>query len=244
MNGPDRHQTSTGTLKPSPDEALAMLKKGNERFFSGRPEYPHSDSDRVLLAGRADQGDYAYATVISCSDSRVPVELIFDAGIMDIFVVRLAGNVCTGDGVGSIEYGLCHVHTPLLVVLGHTQCGAVTAVLQSLQGGGRILERNIPPLIRPLTPAVERALAAHPEIRGDALVSRAVEENVWQGIKDLFMMSPSIRTLVKGGKVRVMGAIYDVGSGRVNWLSSSRVDEILAGVESCPERATDPTGTR
>ena len=114
--------------KPSPNEILQMLKKGNERFYTGKATYPNTNAARLAQAGTENQGDHAYATVITCSDSRVPVELIFDAGVMDIFVIRVAGNVCDTDEVGSIEYGLAHVHTPILVVLGHTQCGAVTAV--------------------------------------------------------------------------------------------------------------------
>jgi len=86
----------------------------------GKSNYPHTDAARLIQAGKENQGDHAYATVITCSDSRVPVEHIFDAGIMDIFVIRVAGNVCDVDEIGSIEYGLAHVHTPVLVVLGHT----------------------------------------------------------------------------------------------------------------------------
>ncbi|MFH1851892.1 MAG: carbonic anhydrase [Candidatus Neomarinimicrobiota bacterium] len=113
--------TDTTAAKPKPDQVLQMLKDGNARFVSGKASYPHQNSDRIKLAGEADQGNYAYATIISCSDSRVPVELIFDAGVMDIFVIRVAGNVCDTDEIGSIEYGLAHVRTPLLLVLGHTR---------------------------------------------------------------------------------------------------------------------------
>jgi len=103
--------------KPSPDKVIKMMTQGNQRFYTGKSSYPNKDAARLALAGTKNQGDYAYATVITCSDSRVPVELIFDAGIMDIFVIRVAGNVCDTDEVGSIEYGLAHVNTPLLVVL-------------------------------------------------------------------------------------------------------------------------------
>jgi len=107
--------------KPSPDKVIKLLQQGNERFVSGKSKFPNMDKDRLIQAGRENQADYAYATIIACSDSRVPVEAIFDAGIMDIFVIRVAGNVCDTDEVGSIEYGLAHVNTPLMVVLGHTQ---------------------------------------------------------------------------------------------------------------------------
>ena len=213
--------------KPTPDQALAMLKQGNVRFWSGTSLHPHADTARLKQAGTENQGDYAYATVIGCSDSRVPVELIFDAGVMDIFVIRVAGNVCNVDEIGSIEYGIAHVHTPVVVVLGHTQCGAVTAVTEALQGHGHPLERNIPPLIAGIQPAVKQAMKKHPEIRGKELIPYAIEQNVWQGIHDLFMKSPVTRNYLKEGRIKVVGAVYDVSSGQVTWLPNTKVAAIL-----------------
>lgn len=223
--------------KPSPEEAIAMLKDGNKRFVEGKSKHPHSDAARLAQAGRENQGDHAYATVITCSDSRVPVERIFDAGIMDIFVIRVAGNVCDVDERGSIEYGLAHVHTPVLVVLGHTQCGAVTAVTKAVLGEGHALERNIPPLVDNIEPAVRRAMAEHPDVKGEVIIPHAIVENVWQGIEDLFMESPASRDMVKSGKAKVVGAIYDVGTGKIEWLPESKTDEILKKVETNPKRA-------
>lgn len=229
----------TAAKKPSPDQVIAMLKEGNQRYVKGDCANPHTDATRMALAGKADQGDYAYATVIACSDSRVPVERIFDAGIMDLFIIRVAGNVVDTDEAGSIEYGLAHVHTPVLVVLGHKQCGAVTAVTKALQGRGHALERNIPPLVDNIEPAVKRAMANNPKLEGNAVIAPAITENVWQGIEDLFMASPSTRELVKAGKVKVVGAIYDVGTGNVEWLDQGMSDKILAKVESNPNRAME-----
>jgi len=226
--------------KPSPDQVLQMLKEGNERFSSGKPAYPHGDPSRIALAGTSDQGDHAYASVLSCSDSRVPVELIFDAGIMDLFVVRVAGNVCDTDEIGSIEYGLAHVRTPVLVILGHTRCGAVTAVSQAVEGHGHKLERNIPPLVDNIVPAVKRAMEQHRGLHGEAIVPFAIEENVWQGVEDLFMKSPAVRNLVKEGKVKVVGAIYDLGTGKVEWLPQAKIGETLNLVEASPGKETEP----
>lgn len=225
--------------KPSPDEAIAMLKAGNARFVEGKAQHPHADAARLHQAGTENQGDHAYATVITCSDSRVPVEMIFDAGVMDIFVIRVAGNVCDVDERGSIEYGLAHVHTPVLVVLGHTQCGAVTAVTHAVLGKGHALERNIPPLVDNIEPAVRAAMASHPKIEGTDIIPYAIEENVWMGIEELFMESPASRDIVKSGKAKVVGAIYDVGTGKVNWLPESKVAEILKKVEANPKRAME-----
>ncbi|MDM8515787.1 carbonic anhydrase [Desulfobacterales bacterium HSG16] len=223
--------------KPSPDGVIKMLKQGNQRFFSGNCTHSNTDSARLIQAGSENQGDHAYATVITCSDSRVPVERIFDAGVMDLFVVRVAGNVCDVDEAGSIEYGLSHVHTPVLVVLGHTQCGAVTAVTHSLMGKGHPLERNIPPLVDNIIPAVSKVMDGNKGAGAAKIIPLAIEQNVWRGIEDLFMASPSTRKLVKSGKAKVVGAIYDVGTGRIKWLDPSKTDKILKFVEVNPERA-------
>lgn len=228
-----------GTQKPSPDKVIEILKAGNDRFVKGESIYPHTDKARLMQAGTENQGDHAYATILSCSDSRVPVELIFDAGIMDIFVVRVAGNVCDTDEIGSIEYGLAHVNTPVLVVLGHTQCGAVTAVTNAIEGHGHELERNIPPLVENIKPAVERAKANFPHKHGADIIPEAIVENVWQGIHDLFMESPAVRELVHEGKSKVTGAIYDVSTGEIEWLPENKVSDILREVEANPGKATN-----
>jgi carbonic anhydrase len=220
-----------------------MLQTGNERFYTGKATYPHADVARLALAGTENQGNHAYATVLTCSDSRVPVELIFDAGVMDIFVIRVAGNVCDTDEIGSIEYGLAHVHTPVLVVLGHTQCGAVTAVTHAMHGKKEPLERNIPPLVDNIIPAVKRAMNAHTDVHGDAIIPYAIEENVWQAVEDLFMQSPAVRMIVKSGKSKVVGAIYDVATGRVKWLPDGPVDAILQRAESHPDKQTNMFAT-
>jgi len=226
--------------KPTPQESLDILKDGNRRFYTARFQHPHADAERIRLAATHDQGDYAYATVVACSDSRVPVELLFDAGIMDLFVIRVAGNVCDGDEIGSVEYGLAHVHTPVLVILGHTGCGAVTAVTHRLHGDKHKLERNIPGLIDNIVPAVQKAEAAHKELHGDAIIPFAVEQNVWQEIENLFLNSPVSRNLVAEGKAIVVGAVYDLNSGKVKWLPIKEVHHILDSVEHSATKATDP----
>jgi len=226
--------------KPSPDAALQLLKQGNARFAAGQATRPHQDQARLLQASKENQGNHAYATVLSCSDSRVPVEMIFDAGVMDIFVIRVAGNVVRTDEAGSIEYGLAHVNTPVLVILGHTQCGAVNAVTNEVQGHGHALERNIPPLVAPIVPAVQRAMRENPDKKGLAVVPLAIEENVWQAMEDLFRQSPASLNLAKAGKVKVVGAVYDLASGQVKWLPQEKADQIMAKVLADPNRPTNP----
>ena len=205
--------------------------------MDGKLTHPHLDAARLKQAGSENQGDHAYATVITCSDSRVPVEAIFDAGIMDIFVIRVAGNVCDVDERGSIEYGLAHVNTPVLVVLGHTQCGAVTAVTHAILGTGHPLERNIPPLVDNIEPAVRKAMADNPGIKGTAIIPKAIEENIWHGIEELFMESPSTRAFVSKGYAKVLGAIYDVGTGEISWLPETKTLDILKRVEADSSKA-------
>ncbi len=223
--------------KPSPDEVIDIMKEGNLRFINGQSTHPHTDSHRLIQAGSENQGDHAYATVITCSDSRVPVERVFDAGIMDIFVVRVAGNVAGTDEVGSMEYGIAHVNTPILMFLGHSQCGAVTAVTHEVQGHGHTLERNIPPLVAPIAPAVQKAIVANPDLHGDDVIPAAIVENVWQGIEDLFLKSPAARRMVNEGKIKVVGAIYNVGTGVVDWLPEEKVSYILNSAEANPNKA-------
>jgi carbonic anhydrase len=151
----------------------------------------------------------------------------------------VAGNVCDTDEIGSIEYGLAHVKTPVLIILGHTRCGAITAVSQAVAGHGHKLERNIPPLVDNIIPAVKRAMEQHKDVHGDDILPFAIEENVWQGAEDLFMKSPAVRSLVKEGKVRVVGAIYDLGTGKVDWLPAAKIRDILKRVEASPDKETE-----
>jgi carbonic anhydrase len=227
---------SETVAKASPEQIIKMLQEGNGRYVAGNMQAPHRDPARVALAATENQGNYAYATVLSCSDSRVPVEILFDAGIMDIFVVRVAGNVAKTDEIGCIEYGLAHVNTPLLVVMGHTQCGAVNAVIDEVEGHGHALERNIPPLVAPIVPAVKRAQAANPDKKGKDLAPAAVRQNVWQSVGAVFTQSPAVRNMVKENKVKVVGAIYHMETGKVEFLPEEPVAKILAKVEASPNK--------
>ncbi len=229
----------SSAVKPAPDQVLGQLLAGNARFVAGQPQASHRDLARVNLAATVNQGDYALATVLSCSDSRVPVEVLFDVGVMDVFVIRVAGNVAQTDEIGSIEYGVAHVNTPLLMVLGHTGCGAVTAVINEVEGRNAKWERNIPPLVAPIVPAVKRAKADHPDQCCAALLPAAVEENVWQALLSIFKASPATRELVKSGKVMAVGAIYDLPSGQVKVLDQAKPAQILAQAEAAPDRAVE-----
>ena len=163
----------------TPDNALKLLKEGNARYLAGKST--HLKIDATRMEDTTKHGQHPFATVIGCSDSREPIELIFDQGVGDIFVIRVAGNVCDVDEIGSIEYGIDHLKTPLMVVLGHTHCGAVTAVVTKAEVHG-----SIPSLIDNIHPAVAKAKKNNPKLTGNALIKAAVEANVWQSIEDLF----------------------------------------------------------
>jgi carbonic anhydrase len=204
------HANKAGGENSSYDLALQRLKEGNERFTSGKRLYPSQDQARREIISR---GQHPYVTILSCSDSRVPVEHIFDTGIGDVFVVRVAGNVADTDEIGTIEYGVGHLHTPLLIVLGHTACGAVTAVTR-----GDTVHGSIAKLVDNIGPAVIKAKKMAGDAISDQLVSAAIEMNVWQSIEDCIKNSSEISSLIKNGKLKAIGAIYDINSGNVKWL--------------------------
>lgn len=195
----------------SSGEAVRRLTDGNTRFVLGASTHP--DNNAARREETAAGGQHPFVTILSCSDSRVPLELVFDQGIGDIFVIRVAGNVCGPSEMGSIEYGVDHVGTPLLVVLGHTQCGAVTAATM-----GADVHGNIKPLVSRIAPAVTDAQSAHPDVHGKDLLPAATEANVWRSIEELLSHSSITRHRVQQGNLKVVGAIYDVKSGRVRWL--------------------------
>jgi carbonic anhydrase len=207
----------------SADEAMELLRGGNSRFVNGTPQHPYQNQERRTLT--ASQGQKPLAAVLACSDSRVPVEVVFDRGIGDIFVVRVAGNVAGADEIGSIEYAGEHLGAPLLVVLGHSQCGAVTAVVEDAP-----LHGSMPALEDKIKPAVEKAAKDNPGLSGGALVGPAIKDNVWQAMEDLFHQSQIIRDRVKAGQMKVVGALYDIESGKVEWLGPHPAQDKLLGI--------------
>lgn len=218
----------------SPDEALKMLKEGNDRYLNGKAQHPNQSRERRALT--AGQGQHPFASVLSCADSRAPVELLFDRGIGDLFVVRVAGNVAATDEIGSLEYGVDHLGTPLVVVLGHSQCGAVTAVVQNEK-----VPANVAAMVKPIAPAVAQARADNPGASGEALVNAAIKANIWQAIEDLFQRSQIIKGQVKAGKVKVLGALYELDTGQVQWLGPHPAQDKLVGAAG---KAAGPKGKK
>jgi carbonic anhydrase len=192
--------------KLTPDSILAELKTGNAHHVRHQYQHPHETVARQRdLVG----GQHPHAEMLSCADSRVPPEIIFDQGLGDLFVVRVAGNVATDTEIGSLEYGAEHLHISLLVVLGHESCGAVTAAVQ----GGKA-EGHIAALLNLIKPAVDQSHG----LPGDP-VANAVRTNVQLVVQQLRSSTPILSELVAEGKLKVVGGIYSLETGEVTWLS-------------------------
>ena len=193
----------------TPDQALKYLKDGNARYTTGKSQGPRRDAKR--RAETVSGGQHPFAIVLSCADSREPVEILFDQGIGDLFVVRVAGNVADVDELGTMEYGADHLGAPLIVVLGHTKCGAVTAVVK-----GEHVHGNIPHLVDNIVPAANKV--ADKGITGDSAIPEAIKANVMQSIEDTFKNSDILRERFTAGKLKIVGAVYDLEKGTVEWL--------------------------
>jgi len=187
------------------EEALQILKNGNKRFASGKLEHPnHCEESRQSLA----TGQEPIATILTCADSRVPPVDIFDQGLGDLFVVRVAGNVIGDHSLGSIEYAVKHLHTPIVIVMGHASCGAIGAV-----ASGSALEGHI----ATLGPAIQTAIKNIKEVEGD-LVNNASKELARLISAKIARSEPIIADLVQNGSVKIVPAYYDLLSGEVEFL--------------------------
>lgn len=184
------------------EQALEKLLLGNEKYLSGSIKPNVGASLRQDLATN---GQHPYAIVITCSDSRVPAELIFNSSLGDIFVIRTAGNVVSDFEVGSVEYGAEHLGSPLIFVLGHTNCGAVTAATEGGEAAGKIQA-----IVDEIEPSVQKAKDAGAE----DVLSKAIEYNVMNSV-DKIISSEVIQELMEEGKVEVVGGVYDINTGTI-----------------------------
>jgi carbonic anhydrase len=189
----------------TPNQALEMLVAGNQRYVAGKAEHPHQSAERraEVLAGQ-----HPFATVLSCADSRVPPEVFFDQGIGDLFIIRNAGNLADDVVLGSIEYGAEHLGVPLVMVLAHTKCGAVTATVQGGEAPG-----HIGSIVEAIMPAVE-ATKGQP---GDAVLN-ATLASMRLTIDKIKTCEPILAEMVKHGKMMVVGGLYHLDTGVVEVL--------------------------
>ena len=201
------HETA---VTRSADDVLARLRAGNERFVNGRARFPTVQKE--ILAQLA-KGQRPYATILGCSDSRVPPELVFDAGFGELFIIRVAGNVVSPEVMGTLQYAAVHLGTPLFVVLGHEGCGAVQAALAAKFRGARDRSR-IERLLETITPGLDT-------IRADATLEEqmlaAVEANVRWSMHQL-LATPEAQARAAEGVIKLVGAVYELTTGRVRFL--------------------------
>ena len=195
----------------SSEEAVRLLKEGNARFKGGNMTGPDRGTARRLST--YEKGQSPFAVVVACSDSRVPVEVLFDRGIGDIFVVRVAGNTCGVSETASIEYAVAHLETPVVVILGHSRCGAVTAVAESSGS-----EDKANHFVQSIGAAVDRAAKGNPRLSGQDLAEAAAIENVLHQMDRLLENSPVVKGAVDQGNLTLVGAFYDIKEGNVKWL--------------------------
>ena len=195
-------------LADAPDAALELLIEGNARYVGATPR------ERDFSAGRASraEGQAPFAGILGCADSRVTPELAFDQGPGDLFVVRIAGNFVTDEGLASLEFGVTVLGITLLVVLGHTGCGAVDATMAALEGG-TVFPGHIADLVRAMQPGIEPVL----DRPGDR-ATNAVQANVLHNVERLRRAQPILADLADRGAVRVVGGVYDLATGKVGLL--------------------------
>jgi carbonic anhydrase len=192
------------------DEALARLEAGNLRFVRGEARFPTVQKEVLAELTR---GQQPYATILGCSDSRVPPELVFDAGFGELFVIRVAGNVLGPSIMGTLQYASLHLRTPLFVVLGHEGCGAVNAAIASRFDGSQQAGR-IEILLEQIIPALD---GLDPQAPPAELLSAGVEANVRRVVREL-LETPEAKARMADSGMRLVGAVYELETGSVRFL--------------------------
>ena len=200
-----------GADPSKPAAVHAELAAGNLRFVSGHPRHPHSSLKWLQKAAR--DGQHPHAIVLCCSDSRVSPEILFDQGLGDLFVVRVAGNVVREDEIGSIEYSVRHLHVPLCVILGHTSCGAVSAVVEDEKLSGELDH-----LVSPIRSAFAKVKAQDSHRSHDALVTSTVKLHVQESRATLIRTNSFLAESVSAHQLQIESAVYHLETGRVEWL--------------------------
>lgn len=189
------------------DKSLEKLKEGNKRYIENKPAHQNQNSKRREEVAK---GQKPFAVVVTCSDSRVPPEMLFDQGIGDLFVIRTAGNIVDDIGLGSIEYAVEHLHVPLVVVLGHERCGAVDATVKGGEAPG-----HIKVLVANIVRAVDKARSK----KGD-LLENSIKQNVDNVVEQISKSKPILEEFVHTNKIKVIGARYDLDDGIVTFSES------------------------
>ena len=203
----------------SAHQALQRLREGNRRFASN--EAVASSLDNTVRRASLLAGQEPFAVILGCSDSRVPAELVFDQGFGDLFVIRVAGNIVAPSQVGSVEFAASRYGTRLVIVMGHSQCGAVLATLEELQGRATSQSRNLRSIVDRVRPSVETVLASRRASDGDALLHDAVRANVRAAANQLRHGSELLESLARENGLCVIGAEYSLETGIVDFFDGA-----------------------
>src|SRR5215470_3390437 len=203
-----RAADSTHSDQPSvaPADAISKLKEGNARYTSGNLQHPGQTTERRAELART---QHPFAVILSCSDSRVPPEIVFDQGLGELFIVRVAGNVINDEGLGSIEYTVAHLGTRLILVLGHQSCGAVDAAKKTIAAKGKA-PGHIQSLVTAIKPAVEATAKED--------LDATIKANVKHVVDTLRSSTPILKTAIDSGKIQVIGGYYSLDTGAVTFL--------------------------
>ena len=207
----------------SASEALELLREGNRRFVGNQSRAgatSHQERRLTLVSGQE-----PFAIVLGCSDSRVPAELVFDQGFGDLFVIRVAGNIVAPSQVGSVEFAAERFHTRLVVVLGHSQCGAITATVEELQRPTAMQSRNLRSIVDRVRPSVEGLLDTELRHDYDALVKHAVRANIRASVAHLRHGSELLEQLINDSGLSVVGAEYSLETGVVEFLDETAITD-------------------
>jgi len=202
-------------------EALERLRVGNLRFVSERSR--SGDSVTGTRRSEVAAGQQPFAIILGCSDSRVPAEIVFDQGLGDLFVIRVAGNIVAPSQVGSVEFAAARYDTRLVLVLGHSQCGAILATLEELQRPTENQSRNLRAIVDRVRPSVESLLATPLRHDRDALIQQAVRANIRASVNHLRHGSEVLEQLIQEGGLRVVGAEYSLETGLVEFFEGGQV---------------------
>lgn len=197
---------------PQITEALDRLRHGNRRFVERLLKLP----DR--LPSELSAGQSPFAVILGCSDSRVPAELVFDQGLGDLFVIRVAGNIVAPTQIGSVEFAATQFGTPLVVVLGHGSCGAVTATLNEMTAPSEGASRNLRSIVGRIEPALKPLMERGAWDDHNKLMGAAVRANVRASVQQLKAGSQVLESLINDGQLAIIGAEYDMETGEVNFL--------------------------
>ncbi len=214
-------------LNLSPEEALEELKNGNERYVSDHSM--NFEENAIRRQHTAIHGQFPIATVLACSDARMPVETLLDQGNGDVFVIRIAGNIVGSQVLGSIDFSLASLNVPLVVVLGHTKCGAIYSAVDAVYAR-KEFSPNLTKLLTPLLPLTFDKCQHYPNPSPDELEDikdSLIIENVWKEMSEIIRSSDEVKERLVAKTLLVVGAVYDIQTGVVTWLGTHKDQELF-----------------